>query len=318
MRWSWLSVWLAIPVCATIVGAQETYPLSIPTPKDSPAPLYSQHTVLARDDAKLVVHEWVAPKPAVHKTVILFIHGIGMHGAPYASIAAGFTSHGLTFVVPDLRGHGRSEGKREELAAPHVLRADLAAVMTLMNERHPGASIVLAGESMGGLLAADYAWRGERRVAGLALLAPAFLIKPLLPDLGDLLHPGFISLDSEQRLKPSTADNGFIKARRADRLALPKVSLTSYLATLGILQAQWPLAATEIKLPILVCVGGKDQIVDSSATRRVFERIASAKQDKTWRQWDDACHTLCWDPVTPQLVEEVAQWALVIQRKTGR
>jgi alpha-beta hydrolase superfamily lysophospholipase len=310
MRCSWLSAWLVFTLSATTVGAQETYPLSIPTPKGSPAPLYQQHSVRARDDTKLIVHEWAPSKPAADKPVILFIHGIGMHGEPYASIAAGFTLHGLVFVVPDLRGHGRSEGKREELVAPHVLRADLAAVMALINKRYPGAAIVLAGESMGGLLAADYAWRGEQRVAGLALLAPAFLIKPSLPDLVDLLTPGFISLDSEIRLKQGTAVKGFIKARRADPLALRKVSINSYLLALGVLQAEVALGAGEIKLPLFVCVGGKDQIVDSAATKRIYERVATLRQQKTWRQWDDACHTLCWDPVTPQLIEELAQWVL--------
>jgi pimeloyl-ACP methyl ester carboxylesterase len=160
MRWLLLSVWLVILLCGTFADAQEIYPISIPNPKDTPAPVYRGHSVAARDDTKLMVHEWAPPKLAPNKPVILFVHGIGMHGEPYASIAAGITSRGLVLVVPDLRGHGRSEGKREVLAAPHVLRADLAAVIALINNRYPGSPIVLAGESMGGLLATDYAWRG--------------------------------------------------------------------------------------------------------------------------------------------------------------
>jgi alpha-beta hydrolase superfamily lysophospholipase len=164
---------------------------------------------------------------------------------------------------------------------------------------------------MGGLLAADYAWRGERRVAGLVLLAPAFAIKPAPLDPGDLLTPGFVSITSDLRLKPSTFEgSGFIKARRADALALRKVSVTSYLAVLGTLQAEVAFAARDIKKPVLICVAGKDQIVDSAMTKQVYDRMGVPRQQKTWRQWDDACHTLCWDPVTPQLIEEVARWAL--------
>src|SRR5262245_11839493 len=113
--------------------------------------------VSARDGTQLRVHEWAPPEPQKGKPVVLFIHGIGMHGKPYGSIAAGFTSKGLTFVVPDLRGHGLSKGTRGELAEPYVLRADLGAVIGLVHKHHPGAPVVLAGESMGGLLAADYA-----------------------------------------------------------------------------------------------------------------------------------------------------------------
>ena len=311
MRWIWLGACLALTLCGPAVAAQERYPLSIPTPKGSSAPTYQQYSVLARDDLKLNVHEWAPTKRVAGKPVILFIHGIGMHGEPYASIAGGFTARGLVLVVPDLRGHGRSEGKREELAAPQVLRADLGAVIGHVNRRYPDASIVLAGESMGGLLAADYAWRGERRVAGLALLAPAFFIKPSPPELGDLLIPGFISLDSEVRLKSSTSEqSGFIKARRADSLALHKVSIKSYLAVLGLLQTEVALAVTEIKQPVLVCVAGKDQIVDSVATKRFYDNIATPKLEKTWRQWDDAFHTVCWDPATPEWVPELVRWML--------
>jgi alpha-beta hydrolase superfamily lysophospholipase len=311
VRSQWLSAWLALSFLGPALLAQEGYPLSVPTPKGSPAPGHHKYQVTARDDLKLQVHEWAPPKPAADNPVVVFIHGIGMHGEPYGSIASGFTSRGLVLVAPDLRGHGRSEGKREALSAPQVLRADLGAVIGEVNRRYPGAPVVLAGESMGGLLATDYAWRGERRVAGLALLAPAFAIKPPPLDPGDLLTPGFVSLVSDLRLKPSTSEeSGFIKARRADGLALRKVSLTSYLAVLGMLQAEVALAAKEIKRPVLVCVAGKDQIVDSAATKRIFENMAAPERPKTWRQWDNAFHTLCWDPATPELIDVVAQWVL--------
>lgn len=320
MRWSWLLACLAISLQQTNVGPQGLYPLSIPVPAGSPAPTYQQHSVPARDGTKLVVHEWQATPAAHGKSVVLFIHGIGMHGEPYSSIAAGFTSRGLAFVVPDLRGHGRSEGKRGELAPPHVLRADLGAVIGFINQRHPGAAVVLAGESMGGLLAADYAWRGERPVAGLALLAPAFAVHPaqvLVPEIGDLLNPGMVALDAEARLRLSTREPGFAKARRGDPLALHKVS-ASYLAAIAALQLEWALAGAEIKLPLLVCVGGKEQVVDPAATKRVFARIATPEGQKTWRQWDEAFHTLCWDPAAPQLVEELARWALSPRPDRGR
>jgi uncharacterized protein (TIGR03067 family) len=172
---------------------------------------------------------------------------------------------------------------------------------------------------MGGLLAADYAWRGERQVAGLVLLAPAFAIKPPPLDPADLLTPGFVSLISDLRLKPSTSEgSGFIKARRADTLALGKVSITSYLAVLGILQAEVALAAKEIKQPVLVCAAGKDQIVDSAATKRFYEGMAAPERQKTWRQWDQGFHTLCWDPVTPQLIDGVAQWATIVAIAEGK
>jgi alpha-beta hydrolase superfamily lysophospholipase len=267
--------------------------------------------VPARDGTGLVVHEWAPPGPPARRPVVLFIHGIGMHGEPYAAVAAGFTAQGLVFVVPDLRGHGRSGGEPGELAPPHVLRADLGAVFALLGKRYPEAPVVLAGESMGGLLAADYAWRGERPLAGLALLAPAFAVhrgRVRLADLGAAFNAGGISLDGDEKLLPSTREPGFIKARRADELTLHKVS-PAYLATIAALQLDWPAAAAEVRVPLFVGVGGRDQIVDPLAVRRVYDRAATPKAEKTWRQWDEAYHTLCWDPLTPRVAEELARWA---------
>jgi alpha-beta hydrolase superfamily lysophospholipase len=306
----------AVAVNAAAVSAQERYPLSAPPLPGAPKAQYQRLEVAGRDGTPLVVHEWAAARPAAGKPVVLFLHGIGMHGEPYASVEGGFTSRGLTFVVPDLRGHGRSGRKRGEMAEPHVLRADLGAVIGLLARRHRDTPVVLAGESMGGLLAADYAWRGERPLAGLVLLAPAFEVHPSqinLVDLGNALS-GRVPLGMDERLRPSTRDEGFLKARKADRLALYEVP-SSYLVVLAGLKAQWPRAAADLKLPLFVGVGGKDRVVDARAIKASYALAGTPEEDRTWRQWDAAYHTLCWDPLTPDIVEDMAKWVLKLSAK---
>jgi alpha-beta hydrolase superfamily lysophospholipase len=299
--------------------ARGAYPVSIPVAPGTAAPIYQRLEVAARDGIKLAVHTWAPADRAPGRPVVLFVHGIGMHGEPYGAIAAGFTRHGIPLVVPDLRGHGRSEGPRGVLAEPHVLRADLGSVFGWIHKRYPGAPVVLLGDSMGGLLAADYAWRGEQRLAGLALLVPAFgvsaarLEKPgaeLLAAVGS----GRVTLGTPEKINASTRDPGFARARLADTVALADVSL-SYLLTLARLQQDWPRAAAEIRVPLFLAVAGKDQIVDNQATARFFERAATPPGDKTWRRLENAFHTVCWDPETPRLVEDLAQW--VLKRSAG-
>jgi alpha-beta hydrolase superfamily lysophospholipase len=322
MRRLCLLTCVALPLGATPGLAQKAYPVSIPTPKGEADPSYQQLSVSARDSTKLVVHEWAPPKPAAGKPVIVFLHGIGMHGEPYAAVAAGFTCRGLTFVVPDLRGHGRSGGDRGQLPPPHVLRADLGAVIGLVNQRHPGAAVVLAGDSMGGLMAADYAWRGERPLAGLVLLVPAFAVHPSqvkLGDIGDLIGKGQVNLDSDEKLKPCTRVPDFITAKRADKLALANVQ-PEYLLTLAGLQVDLGKAeaAAEIRLPLFIVVAGKDRIVDNTVTKKFYDRVATPKEARTWKQYDDAHHTLCWDSVTPEMVAELAAWAVKCARMTEK
>ena len=43
---------------------------------------------------------------------ILFVHGLGEHSGRYQHWAERFTQNGYNFLAVDLRGHGRSDGKR--------------------------------------------------------------------------------------------------------------------------------------------------------------------------------------------------------------
>jgi alpha-beta hydrolase superfamily lysophospholipase len=293
-------------------GAQGDYPVSVPVMPGMQPPVYQRLEVAARDGIKLTVHEWAPARRAVGAPVVLFLHGIGMHGEPEGAVAAGFTRHGLVFAAPDLRGHGRSEGARGVLPEAHVLRADLGAILGLMGKRYPGAPITLVGDSMGGLLAVDYAWRGERRLARLVLLGPAFRVHPgtvenPVSELLGAVGRGRVALGTADKIGPCSRDPGFVRARLADRLALPEVRL-SYLLTLAQLQQDWPRAAPEIRLPLFVAVAGKDRVVDNQESERFFKRAATPSADKVLRRFEDACHTLTWDPVAPVLVEELAQW----------
>src|SRR5205085_860091 len=136
MKWFMLVACVALLVRGGAARAQD-YPESIRTPKDTPKAAYKLLELAGRARVNLAVHLWSPPKVAAGVPVILFVHGIGMHGDPHGAIQAGFTARGLPFVAPDLRGHGRSGGVRGELAEPHVLRADLGAVIGLCNQQYP-------------------------------------------------------------------------------------------------------------------------------------------------------------------------------------
>jgi alpha-beta hydrolase superfamily lysophospholipase len=302
---------LAVAGGGSAAAWMEPYPRTVPLPRDCPEPRYARMEVAARDGLKLTVHEWAPPQLVAGKPVVLLIHGIGFHGEPYGSVAAGFTCRGITLAALDLRGHGRSQG---ELAELQVIRSDIGAALELMSRRHPNAPVYLAGESMGGLVAADYARRGEKRLAGLVLLAPAFGVHPsrVQPAAGvaGFLKNGRIALDTPENLAATTRDEQFVKAKRADPLALHAVR-PLYLAWIARQQLEWPRAAGEIKCPLYIAIAGQDKVVDNKVSGMVYAGAGVPNgQKKRWKEWREAYHSLCWDPATPQVVADVVEWML--------
>jgi alpha-beta hydrolase superfamily lysophospholipase len=291
------------------LAADEQYPKSVPGPEGAARPVYKRYEVEARDHAKLVFHEWAPPDSHPGEPVMLFIHGMGMHGRPYGVLAPALTSRGMTIVAMDLRGHGLSDGKRGDLAKPQVLRGDIGAVIDRLKSLHAGAPIVLAGESMGALIAADYVWQGEKPIAALVLLAPAFGVDRT--QLGNLRFRDLlvIPVASPERIGSTARDPQFIKARLADEIALHEVS-PGYVLTIRALQREWPAAARDLHLPVYVAVAGEDHVVDNAASKAFYDELGTAKDDKLWHKWDGAYHTMSWDPVTPALMQEVAAWVL--------
>src|SRR5579885_2484486 len=89
VKWSAILACAAAAVNTTAVAAGEGYPLSAPPLPGTPPSKYQRLEAAGRDGTTLIVHEWAPARAAAGKPVIVFLHGIGMHGEPYASVEGG-------------------------------------------------------------------------------------------------------------------------------------------------------------------------------------------------------------------------------------
>jgi len=78
------------------------------------------------------------------------------HGAPW------WASEGITTIAYDQRGFGRSPG-RGVWAGDELMVEDLRTVAALARQKYPRAVLVVAGESLGGAVAAEPSPRTVRR-----------------------------------------------------------------------------------------------------------------------------------------------------------
>lgn len=272
--------------------------------------------VTSSDQTRLFYRHWPA-SPAWNGRVVVVLHGIGYHSAPYQVIADALNPHGTEVYGLDARGHGLSQGRRGYVGTSVEVGADVECMIRCVREQRPGAKIYLLGDSMGAALALNYAKRNSRELSGLILMALALNL-----DLSQFLSLESLSLMPYfllahrspvislvgKRLEESSRDPEFIARRRVDPLAYKNVSFGYLLDVQRIVFGwRWKIAP-RVHAPTLMIKGGKDKVV-SHKECIAFDKL-SASPDKSFKIHPNVPHTTLWDPETPEILALVNRWIL--------
>jgi alpha-beta hydrolase superfamily lysophospholipase len=280
-------------------------------------PIADRHGfVTSVDQTRLFYRHWPA-STAWNGRVVLVLHGIGYHSAPYKIVADALNPHGTEVYGLDARGHGLSQGRRGFVGTSIEVGADVECMIRFIQQQRPAAKIFLLGDSMGADLALNYAKRNSRELAGLILLALALNLDlsqylsletlSLMPYLVLAHREPVISLVGK-RLEESSRDLEFIARRRVDPLAYKNVSF-GYLLDIQRIVFGWRWKiAPRVHAPTLLIKGGKDRVV-SHRECVAFDRL-SASADKTFKIYPDVPHTTLWDPETQEILDLVGKWIL--------
>ncbi len=252
------------------------------------------------------------PDDGVSAARAVISHGYAEHGGRYRHVAERLTGAGLTVVVPDHRGHGRSEGRTVSVRRFDDYVADLHQVVLDVAIEQGDAPTVLLGHSMGGLIAALYALRHPEELRGLVLSAPAVvasgisapaiaigrLLARVAPEVGALKLP----------LERISRDPAVVAAYMADPLVHPR----RVRARLGaeMLRAIDEVAAgvPRLTLPLLVMQGSADALVDPSAAAYVHDRVGSG--DRTLKVYPGLYHEIFNEPERDRVLDDLLEWLL--------
>ncbi|THD79216.1 MAG: alpha/beta hydrolase [Phenylobacterium sp.] len=123
------------------------------------------------DGARLGLKHWdTSGEPWA---VVVGVHGMNDYSNAFHMAAPWWAEQGIATYAYDQRGFGRSPG-RGVWAGDELMVEDLRTVTALVRARFPHSLIVVAGESMGGAVAAE-AFASDRPPAAdrLVLLSPA-------------------------------------------------------------------------------------------------------------------------------------------------
>jgi len=244
------------------------------------------------------------------KAVVCLVHGLGEHCGRYGFVAEAFTRAGIAWLAFDLRGHGRSEGKRGHAPNYEMLMADLFELLETARQRHPALPLFLYGHSLGGNLAIHYALRRQAELAGVVASAPLLRLA-FEPPRWQTATLRLLHALRLQPPMPSKLDAGklsrnpnVLEAYRSDPLVHGRI--TPALATAMIEKGQWNLEhAQELPCPLLLVHGGTDRITSPQASAE-FAKKAGATC--TLKIWDGLFHELHNEPERRQVLDSVLAW----------
>lgn len=211
--------------------------------------------------------------PTTPRAIIVALHGFNDYRAAFAEFGSYAAANGVLVEAYDQPGFGAHPARGSWPGSQELVRA-LDAAVGSAKRRHAGLPVFVLGESMGAAVAmAALASPEPPPVTGLILVAPAVWNGADLPasyrtTLRILAGVAPAFRVSGRNLRRQASDNiEMLRALGRDPLYLRHTRLDG-VAGLVELMSEGQATATGLRLPMLVLLGARDQIVPPRASRR--------------------------------------------------
>jgi len=260
------------------------------------------------DGVEMYSYTWAPQEPA--RAVICLVHGHGEHIHRYDHVGEAFAHAGLLLTGYDLRGHGRSGGKRGHTPSYERLLEDIADFLADARSRYPGLPVFLYGHSMGGNQVINYGLRYPESLKGMIVTDPwlrlAFEPTPTQLVLAKVMNNIMPSFSQPSGLEQAalSRDPAIVQAYATDPLVHDKIS--ARLFTVMHANGLWALEhAAALKIPMLLMHGNADRLSSAKATQ---EFAAAAGDRVTLRIWDGFYHEIHNEPEKAQVIQVMIDW----------
>ncbi|NNC87713.1 MAG: alpha/beta fold hydrolase [Akkermansiaceae bacterium] len=290
-------------------------------PSPSAAPVLDDRHFTTFDGERFTYRRWL-PEPDP-KLVVVGFHGIDGAADDYRNIGEHFERHhrGAAVYAPNLRGQGYDPkpSRRGDIRRADDWIRDARTFSRLVAERHPRATLVWCGESMGSLIAL-HALAPERAAAprceALVLASPVTKIPEGLPAwrlfllrTGAVLFPrARISLEA---LGGQDAVHVTHDATHQDQVAhnayhVPDFTFRLLSKLSGLIESA-PRQAAGVTVPTLILHAGKDVF---STPDDVASFAAHFPRDTpvTRRLYPDSHHLLFYDRDRESVLADLTAW----------
>lgn len=254
---------------------------------------------------------------------LLIVHGYGDHSGRYAQAMNWLAGRGIACHAFDLRGHGRSSGKRAYVRQWAEYLDDLRACLEQPDIEYPrhATSLFVLGHSHGGLVVAVAGIRqtlAAPRIAGVILSAPylvnAFRVpmhKSIVAQISNFCWP---SLRVRSGIRPSmgSSDPAMVEESIRDPLMLRCATPRWYVGQRRA-QREAMREMNRFTLPLLMLQGDADTIADPRGGKEFHDRAGSP--DKTMIVYPGFKHEPLREAARERVYRDIHRW--ILQRSSA-
>lgn len=267
---------------------------------------------------KLFTYEW-KPVDTKVRGIVIAIHGWGMHGRTYDSIASTLADDGFHVIALDLRGYGKWRNcsactKEKKVIDYQGSLKDLDKLVEAVKKDYPGDPIYLMGESMGADIALRYANDNHQNISGLILSSPALAIqtnfKPkMIFDMARFWTLPDTTIDMTDYMQSyASEDPRIINEDLNDPLIMKKMKVRDLRKCRNFIKGTMESVENiPSHIPILIMQGNSDRVCKIDKVLELAQDLKS--DDETIRWFVNKGHLLLETSyVQPETIQTVSFW----------
>jgi len=258
-----------------------------------------------------IVYDVWEPEEEDCRGVVVLCHGYAEHARRYDHVAKRFGEAGLAVYALDLRGHGRSGGKRVYLKDISEYTEDFGTLVGIAAAEYPELKRVVLGHSMGGGVVFAYGVQHPDDYAAMVLSGPAVdaqdEVSPVMVIVAKLLRKIVPGLPIEELPTDAVSrDPEVVAAYNADPMVHHgKLPAGIARALIGVGETM-PQRAGALTAPLLVVHGEEDKLIPVAGSRHLVECVGS--DDVHLKVYPELYHEVFNEPERALVLDDVSSW----------
>lgn len=229
------------------------------------------------------------------EAVVCLVHGLGDHSGWFKDLLNFFANSNFAVLTFDLRGHGKSDGKRGHIPSYEALMKDISLLLNIAKRNFNGVPIFLYGHSFGGNQVLNYTLRYCPDISGIIVSAPWLKlysnpskIKLYFTFLMSKIRPSFI-VDNVVEGSNLSHNPDISVNQKNDPLVHNFVSASLF--TNAYKAGEWAIDnASNLDIPLLLFHGDSDKITSHVASEAFIKKAPSNLA--TFKLWKGLYHSL--------------------------